>query len=68
MTVAFSDCKLLCDMLKPLTNFSDAISTASKTADFYVRRKPMSATINTLANALYKVFCDTTGTDQALFS
>lgn len=27
--------------------------------DFYTKRKPMSATINTLANALYKVFCFT---------
>ena len=59
MTVALSDCKLLCDMLQPLPSFSDAVATASKTADFYVRRKPMSATINTLANALYKVFCYT---------
>ena len=56
MTVALSDCKLLCDMLQPLPSFSDAVATASRTADFYVRRKPMSATINTLANALYKVF------------
>ncbi len=59
MTVAFSDCKLLCDLLQPLPSFSDALATASTTADFYVKRKPMSATINTLANALYKVFCYT---------
>ena len=59
MTVALSDCKLLSDMLQPLPSFADAIATSSQTADFYVRRKPMCATINTLANALYKVFCYT---------
>lgn len=59
MTVALSDCKLLCDMLQPLPTFQDAIATAQRTADFYTKRKPLSATINTLANALYKVFCFT---------
>mmetsp|Transcript_26726 Transcript_26726/g.79385 ORF Transcript_26726/g.79385 Transcript_26726/m.79385 type:complete len:506 (-) Transcript_26726:263-1780(-) len=59
MTVALSDTKLLCDLLQPLPSFCDPIATAEKTADFYVRRKPVSATINTLANALYKVFCFT---------
>lgn len=59
MTVALSDCKLLSDMLQPLPTFADPVATASRTADFYVRRKPMCATINTLANALYKVFCFT---------
>lgn len=61
MTVALSDCKLLCDMLQPLSAFSDPIETSKTTADFYTRRKPLSATINTLANALYKVFCFTGG-------
>ncbi|KAF5835297.1 SE-domain-containing protein [Dunaliella salina] len=66
MTVALSDCKLLTDMLQPLPrlltdmlqplpSFEDALATSSATADFYTQRKPMSATINTLANALYKV-------------
>lgn len=59
MTVALSDCKLLCDMLRPLPSFEDALATAVQTSDFYTQRKPMSATINTLANALYKVFCFT---------
>lgn len=59
MTVALSDTKLLCDMLQPLPSFEDALATASKTADFYTLRKPMAGTINTLANALYKVFCFT---------
>ncbi|GLC37537.1 hypothetical protein PLESTM_000599900 [Pleodorina starrii] len=56
MTVALSDCSLLADMLRPLPSLGDAMATAQRTADFYTRRKPLSATINTLANALYKVF------------
>jgi squalene monooxygenase len=59
MTVALSDTALLCDMLRPLPDFTDPIATANATAAFYVKRKPLSATINTLANALYKVFCYT---------
>lgn len=55
MTVALSDTKLLCDMLQPLPDFKDSIATANQTAEFYTKRKPLSATINTLANALYKV-------------
>lgn len=55
MTVALSDTKLLCDMLQPLPDFTDSIATANQTAKFYTKRKPLSATINTLANALYKV-------------
>ncbi|GLI67912.1 hypothetical protein VaNZ11_012238 [Volvox africanus] len=59
MTVALSDCSLLADMLRPLPSLGDALATAQRTADFYTRRKPLSATINTLANALYRVFCFT---------
>jgi 2-polyprenyl-6-methoxyphenol hydroxylase-like FAD-dependent oxidoreductase len=55
MTVALSDTRLLCEMLQPLPSFEDAIATARSTAEFYTKRKPVSATINTLANALYKV-------------
>ena len=55
MTVALSDTMLLCDMLRPLPDFSDSIATAEQTHAFYTRRKPLSATINTLANALYQV-------------
>ena len=55
MTVAFSDVNLVCDMLRPLPSFANFVDTNSATADFYVARKPLSATINTLANALYKV-------------
>lgn len=55
MTVALSDTRLLCEMLQPLPSFSNAVATAERTAEFYTARKPLSATINTLANALYKV-------------
>ena len=55
MTVALSDTLLLCNMLRPLPDFADARATASVTHAFYTERKPLSATINTLANALYKV-------------
>lgn len=57
MTVALADTNLLCDMLRPLPDLTNPARTADATAAFYVRRKPISATINTLANALYKVFC-----------
>jgi 2-polyprenyl-6-methoxyphenol hydroxylase-like FAD-dependent oxidoreductase len=59
MTVALSDVGLLADMLRPLPSLSDRRATGERAADFYVRRKPVCATINTLANALYKVFCYT---------
>ena len=55
MTVALSDTKLLYDMLRPLSSFSNPSTTALATSRFYTERKPMSATINTLANALYRV-------------
>ena len=55
MTVALSDAALLADMLQPLPNFADQLATANRTAAFYTKRKPLSATINTLANALYRV-------------
>lgn len=56
MTVALSDTKLLCDMLSPLSDFTDSVLTAKCTSEFYLKRKPLSSTINTLANALYEVF------------
>lgn len=58
MTVALSDIVLLRDMLRPLRNFQDAESLSDYMQAFYTRRKPVAATINTLAGALYKVFCD----------
>ncbi len=59
MTVALSDTKLLADMLSPLPDLRDSLATAQQTTAFYTKRKPLSATINTLANALYSVFCYT---------
>ena len=59
MTVALADTKLLCDMLQPVMDFTDPNMTSAATRHFYTKRKPVSATINTLANALYKVFCST---------
>ena len=54
MTVALSDTQLLSYMLQPLPDFADQMVTADATAAFYTKRKPLAATINTLANALYK--------------
>ncbi len=59
MTVALHDSKLLCDMLGSLGSFKDRPATTNKVAAFHTQRKPWAATINTLANALYKVFCRT---------
>jgi 2-polyprenyl-6-methoxyphenol hydroxylase-like FAD-dependent oxidoreductase len=59
MTVALSDVKLLCDMLHPVTDFTNPNLTAAATRSFFTQRKPLSATINTLANALYNVFRST---------
>jgi squalene monooxygenase len=59
MTVALHDSKLLCDMLRSLGSFKDKPTTTEATCAFHTRRKPWATTINTLANALYKVFCRT---------
>ena len=57
MTVALSDVSVLVRMLDELPELSDVDATAKHTHTFYTARKPVAATINTLANALYKVFC-----------
>ena len=57
MTVALSDVSVLVRMLDELPELSDPEATAEHTQAFYTARKPVAATINTLANALYKVFC-----------
>ena len=54
MTVALHDTKLLCDMLSGPLDLADPVLTAKQTYAYYTRRKPWAATINTLANALYK--------------
>ncbi|KAH8960376.1 hypothetical protein BDL97_06G128700 [Sphagnum fallax] len=57
MTVALADIVLLRDMLRPLRSFNDSFGLCNYLKAFYTRRKPVAATINTLAGALYKVFC-----------
>jgi len=56
MTVALGDAALLLSILAALPSFEDPAATALATRGFYTARKPLSATINTLANALYAVF------------
>lgn len=63
MTVALSDICVLRDLLKPLHNMRDAESLCKYLESFYTLRKPVASTINTLAGALYKVFC--ASSDQA---
>ncbi|KAL1364985.1 hypothetical protein AAHE18_03G256200 [Arachis hypogaea] len=57
MTVALSDIVVLRDLLKPLHDLHDAASLCNYLESFYTLRKPVASTINTLAGALYKVFC-----------
>ncbi|XP_031502464.1 squalene monooxygenase SE1-like [Nymphaea colorata] len=57
MTVALSDTAVLVNLLKPLRDLSDASSLCKYLESFYTLRKPVASTINTLAGALYKVFC-----------
>ncbi|KAK8714468.1 hypothetical protein V6N13_149659 [Hibiscus sabdariffa] len=54
MTVALSDVVLLRDLLRPLHDLSDASAVCEYLDSFYTLRKPMSSTINTLANVLQK--------------
>ncbi|KAI3417386.1 Aa_trans domain-containing protein [Psidium guajava] len=57
MTVALSDIVVLRDLLKPLRDLNDAPTLCNYLESFYTLRKPVASTINTLAGALYKVFC-----------
>ncbi|KAK4767705.1 hypothetical protein SAY87_002846 [Trapa incisa] len=57
MTVAFSDIVVLRNLLKPLHDLNDATALCKYLESFYTLRKPVASTINTLAGALYKVFC-----------
>ncbi|EEF40281.1 Squalene monooxygenase, putative [Ricinus communis] len=63
MTVALSDIVLLRNLLRPLENLNDASVLCKYLESFYILRKPMASTINTLAGALYKVF--SASTDRA---
>lgn len=57
MTVALSDIVVLRNLLKPLRDLHDSSSLCKYLESFYTLRKPVASTINTLAGALYKVFC-----------
>ncbi|KAK0602103.1 hypothetical protein LWI29_030348 [Acer saccharum] len=57
MTVALSDVVVLRDLLRPLRDLNDALALCKYLESFYTLRKPVASTINTLAGALYKVFC-----------
>lgn len=57
MTVALSDIVLLRNLLRPLQDLNDASALCKYLESFYTLRKPVASTINTLAGALYKVFC-----------
>nr|AOV62783.1 squalene epoxidase [Morus alba] len=57
MTVALSDIVVLRDLLKPLRDLNDSVTLCKYLESFYTLRKPVASTINTLAGALYKVFC-----------
>ncbi|XP_016434789.2 squalene epoxidase 3 [Nicotiana tabacum] len=63
MTVALSDIAVLRNLLKPLNDLNDADELCKYLESFYTLRKPVASTINTLAGALYKVFC--ASSDQA---
>ncbi|XP_073030117.1 squalene monooxygenase SE1-like [Primulina eburnea] len=57
MTVALSDIVILRNLLKPIYDLHDATTLSKYLESFYTLRKPVASTINTLAGALYKVFC-----------
>ncbi|RWR77928.1 squalene epoxidase [Cinnamomum micranthum f. kanehirae] len=72
MTVALSDIAVLQNLLKPLRDLNDAPSLCKYLESFYTLPEcltwfywqPVASTINTLAGALYKVFC--ASPDQAM--
>jgi squalene monooxygenase len=57
MTVALADVAHLRDALRGVGDLGDARAVAAALEQFYRRRRPLSSTINVLANALYSVFC-----------
>lgn len=57
MTVALSDVAIIRQLLRQVPDLLDISTLECKLAQFYHRRKPLSTTINILANALYAIFC-----------
>lgn len=57
MTVALSDILLIRNLLRSVSDLSDSNAVSDCLGLFYQQRKPLSSTINILANALYTLFC-----------
>lgn len=55
MTVALSDVTVINELLEPLDSLRNLEAVGELLETFYLDRKPVASTINTLANALYKV-------------
>ncbi|CAA0404501.1 Squalene epoxidase [Arabidopsis suecica] len=60
MMVALSDICILRNLLKPLPNLSNTKKVSDLVKSFYIIRKPMSATVNTLASIFSQVLVATT--------
>ncbi|VVB17403.1 unnamed protein product [Arabis nemorensis] len=60
MMVLLSDILILRGLLKQLSNLGDAKKVSEVIKSFYAIRKPMSATVNTLGNALSQVLIAST--------
>lgn len=56
MTVALSDIVIIRDLLRRVSDLSDSVAVSKHMELFYDLRKPLSTTINILANALYTLF------------
>lgn len=57
MTVALSDILIIRNLLRTVPHLEDSVAIADRMTEFYQKRKPLSSTINILANALYTLFC-----------
>lgn len=57
MTVVLADILLIRNLLRSVSDLSDTDVVSSRLEMFYQQRKPLSSTINILANALYTLFC-----------
>ncbi|KAJ4848752.1 hypothetical protein Tsubulata_020468 [Turnera subulata] len=56
MTVAFSDVVVLRDLLRSLNDLSDPVAVCKYLESFYILRKPMACSINSVAGLLSKIF------------
>ncbi|ESQ31958.1 hypothetical protein EUTSA_v10005661mg [Eutrema salsugineum] len=60
MMVALSDILILRNLLKPLPNLGNTKKVSELVKSFYIIRKPMSVTVNTLANIFSQALVATT--------